>query len=244
MTPPPASATEEVPPCRHKTKRMTRSHWPPKQTQKAWSASPKPSPVFSKARVVSIIGAHTFAMVCNRKDTQLFTLSFSPKPIEINSLESSAKVDTADSDLSSIPSEYHEFKPLFSKREAEKLPPHQFYDHSIPLEPGTTPPHGSIYSMSPLELETLRKYVEENLNKGFIRHSQSPCGVPVLFVKKSDGTLRLCVDYPGLNKITTKNRYPLPLIGEMLDPISRAKFFTKMDVQDGYNCLCMAVGEE
>ena len=99
-------------------------------------------------------------------------------------------------------------------------------------------------SMSPLELETLHKYVEENLNKGFICHSQSPSGAPVLFIKKSDGTLRLCVDYCGLNKITTKNRYPLPLIGEMLDRISCTKFFTKMDVRDGYNCLCMAVGEE
>jgi hypothetical protein len=106
------------------------------------------------------------------------------------------------------------------------------------------PPHGSIYSMSPLEWETLRKYVEENLNKGFIHHSQSPCSAPILFVKKSDGTLQLCVDSRGLNKITTKNPYPLPLIGEMLDRISRAKFFTKMDVRDGYNCLCMAIGEE
>src|SRR6202048_1944245 len=98
--------------------------------------------------------------------------------------------------------------------------------------------------MSPTELEVLRKYIDENLKKGFIRHSQSSCGAPILFVKKADGTLRLCVDYRALNKITTKNRYPLPLIGELLDRISRAKYFTKFDVRDGYHRLRMATGEE
>ena len=175
---------------------------------------------------------------------QLFTLSFTPESMGLNSVSPTAKDDTADPDLSSVPSEYHEFQPLFSKKEAEKLPPHHSYDHAVPLESGATPPYGSIYSMSPLELETLGKYIEENLGKGFIHHSQSPCSAPVLFVKKSDGTLRLCVDYHGLNKITTKNRYPLPLIGEMLGRISHAKFFTKMDIWDGYNRLRMAVGEE
>ena len=100
-----------------------------------------------------------------------------------------------------IPPEYHEFADLFSETEAKKLPPHRPYDHQIHLEPGTTPPFGTIYSLSPTELETLRKYIEDNLNKGFIRHSQAPCGAPVLFVKKADGTLRLCVDYRSLNKI-------------------------------------------
>ena len=175
---------------------------------------------------------------------QLFTLSFSPESMGLNSLRLSTKDDTADPDLSSVPSEYHNFQSLFSKKEAEKLPPHRSYDHTILLESGKTPPYGSIYSMSPLELETLWKYIEENLNKGFICHSQSPCGVPVLFVKKSDGTLRLCMDYHSLNKITTKNRYPFSLTGKILHRISRTKFFTKMDVRDGYNHLHMAIGEE
>ena len=140
---------------------------------------------------------------------------------------------TNDPDPSTIPEEYHEFADLFSKSESEKLPPHRSYDHTIPLEPGTTPPFGPIYSMSPKELETLKDYGETNLQKGYIKHSQSPCGAPVLFVKKADGMLRLCVDYRGLNKITTKNRYPLLLIGELLDRISHAKYFTKFDVHDG-----------
>jgi len=159
-------------------------------------------------------------------------------------LASASLVTEREPDLSLIPPEYHEFADLFSETEAKKLPPHRPYDHQIPLEPGTTPPFGTIYSLSPTELETLRKYIEDNLNKGFIRHSQAPCGAPVLFVKKADGSLRLCVDYRGLNKILRKNRYPLPLIGELLDRISRAKYFTKMDVRDGYHRLRIATGEE
>ena len=194
-----------------------------------------------RAPPVSLVSPHAFAMLCNQPGTQLFVMSIA-QTVEL----ASAKTDVTlqDPDLSTIPPEYHEFADLFSKKEADVLPPHRSYDHQIPLEPGTTPPFGSIYSMSPVELEVLRKYIGENLRKGFIRHSQSSCGAPVLFVKKADGSLRLCVDYRGLNKITTKNRYPLPLIGEMLDRISRAKYFTKFDIRDGYNRLRMAEGEE
>src|ERR1700694_3309650 len=110
--------------------------------------------------------------------------------------------------------------------------------------PSVMPLFETIYPMSSTELEALRKYVEENLAKGFLRHSQSPCRAPVLFVKKSDGTLRLCVNYRGLNKITIKTRYLLSLIAELLDYISRTKYFTKFDVQDGYNWLCVTSGEE
>jgi hypothetical protein len=109
---------------------------------------------------------------------------------------------------------------LFSKKEVDKMPPHKSYDHKINLMAGTEPPFSPIYKLSPIELETLRNYVEENLKKEFIRHSQSQCTASIVFVKKKDGSLRICVDYRGLNKITVKNRYPLPLIGEMLDHIS------------------------
>ena len=90
----------------------------------------------------------------------------------------------------------------------------------------------------------VRTYITENLREGFIRRSQSPCGAPIVFTKKVDRTLRLCVDYRGLNKITIKNRYPLQLIGKLLERISRAKYFTKFDVRDGYNQLRIASGEE
>ena len=130
--------------------------------------------------------------------------------------------DEDDPDLTKIPAEYHEFAKVFSKEEADKLPEHCHYDHTIPLQEGTTPPFGPIYNLAPAELEVLRKYVDDNLRKQFIRHSQSPAAAPILFVKKPDGTLRLCVDYRGLNRITIKNRYPLPLVGEMVHEIRHA----------------------
>src|SRR5579859_4116609 len=101
------------------------------------------------------------------------------------------------------------------------------------IDPNAMPPAGTVYPItSPLELETLRQYCIENLNKGYIRHSQSPCGAPILFVKQSDGTLHICVDYRGLNELTKKNRYPLPQIGNLLYRLTHTKFFTKLDVRD------------
>ncbi|SOV05551.1 uncharacterized protein UDID_18456 [Ustilago sp. UG-2017a] len=101
-----------------------------------------------------------------------------------------------------IPQEYHQYLDVFSRVKADKLLPHRTYDHQIPLEEGKSPPFGPIYSLSEHELKTLREYLEENLAKGFISPSDSPAASPILFVKKKDGSLRLCVDYRGLNRIT------------------------------------------
>jgi hypothetical protein len=98
--------------------------------------------------------------------------------------------------------------------------------------------------LSRTELEALRKWLEENLSKGFIRVSSSPAGAPILFVKKGDGSLRLCVDYRGLNEGTIKNRYPLPLLHETLLRLQKAKYFTKLDIHGAYNLVRMAEGEE
>jgi hypothetical protein len=94
-----------------------------------------------------------------------------------------------------IPPEYHKFPPLFSEVKANKLPPHHLYDHRIPLKEGFTPAFGPIYSLSRTELEALKKWLDENLSKGFIRASSSPAGAPILFVKKSNESLCFCVDY-------------------------------------------------
>lgn len=101
---------------------------------------------------------------------------------------------------------------------AAELPEHTgINDHAIDLIDGQQPPYGPIYSLGPEGLETLKTYIETNLANVFIRPSKSPAGAPILFVKKPDGSLWLCVDYRGLNNLTIKNRYPLPLIGESLD---------------------------
>lgn len=143
-----------------------------------------------------------------------------------------------------VPSQYHKYLDVFSKQGADTLPPHRSFDHTIPLEPNTQPPYGPIYSLSEPELKALRDYLDENLAKGFVRPSSSPAGAPILFVNKKDGGLRLCVDYRGLNKVTIKNRYPLPLISEMIDRFRNAKVFSKIDLRGAYNLVRIAAGEE
>lgn len=147
-------------------------------------------------------------------------------------------------DLCAVPKIYHQYADVFSKQNADKLPPHRPYDHHIPLKDGTTPPFGPIYSLSEVELKTLKEYLDENLEKGFIRPSESPAAAPILFVKKKDGTLRLCVDYRRINNITIKNRYPLPLIPELLDRLKSATIFSKIDLRGAYNLLRIAEGDE
>lgn len=115
------------------------------------------------------------------------------------------------------------------------LPPKRAVDHSIDIEPGHSVPLRGIYPLSSIELEELRKQIDELMQKGFIRPSVSPFGAPILFVKKKSGELRMCVDYRMLNKITLKNRYPLPRIDEMLDRLNGARYFTKIDLASGYH---------
>ena len=197
---------------------------------------PPPAPSTKRAPKVSLINAVAFHHCLKMPDIQLYRFHIS----EITS----TPAEEGDPDLTKIPPEYHEFAKVFSKEESDKLPEHCPYDHTIPLQDGTAPPFGPIYNLSPAELEYLRKYIDENLSKNFLRHSQSPAAAPILFVKKPDGSLRLCVDYRGLNRITIKNRYPLPLIGELFGRLGKAKYFSKFDMRDGYNRLRIARGEE
>lgn len=119
-----------------------------------------------------------------------------------------------------IPQEYRDLAEVFSEKKANKLPSHRGrLDHSITLEEGFKPAYGPIYNLSETELSVLKSYIEEYLAKGYIRPSTSPFGASVLFVKKKDGSRRLCVDYRALNRMTVKNRCPLPLITELLDRV-------------------------
>jgi len=141
---------------------------------------------------VTLIGAAAFALVCNQPGTELAFLSISKlQNVELSAQDVDTATKEADVDLSSIPPEYQEFANLFHKEEADKLPPHQPYNHTIPLEQGKTPPFGPIYKCSPGELDAIRKYIHENMQKGFICHSQSPCGAPIVFAQKKDGLRQL-----------------------------------------------------
>ena len=115
-------------------------------------------------------------------------------------------------------------------------------DQSIKLQDTTRePPHRPIFHLSPDELEVLKEKIDELLLKGFIRPSDSPYGAPVLFAKKPDGTLRMCIDYRALNANTIKDKTPLPYIPEMRDRLTGSTIFTCFDLRDGFYNLRMAL---
>ena len=117
------------------------------------------------------------------------------------------------------------------------MPPDRDIDFCIDLEPGTRPISIPPYRMAPAELRELKAQLQELLSKGFIRPSASPWGAPVLFVKKKDGSFRMCIDYRQLNKVTIKNKYPLPRIDDLFDQLQGACIFSKIDLRYGYHQL-------
>ncbi len=117
-------------------------------------------------------------------------------------------------------------------------------EHTIELIEGKQLPYEPIYALSPVELETLKTYIETHLKTGFIRPSKSPASALILFDKKPDGSLCLCVDYQGLNNLTIKNWYPLPLISEVLDRLGQAKPFTQLDLTSAYHQMRIREGDE
>ena len=184
------------------------------------------------------INAAIFSLLAAKPDHQVFSVSL--RNIE-QVLKPKKYVDSA----TLLPAQYHKFLDIFSKDDADKLPPlHPGVDHKIKMEPGTQALSGPLYSMSREELEVLKKYLTENLNKGFIQVSSSPAATPVLFVKKPGGGLCFCVDYRALNTITIKNCYSLPLMQEMLDQLCKAVWYTKLDIVGVFNLIQMKEGEE
>ena len=117
------------------------------------------------------------------------------------------------------------------------LPPRRVVAFGIELHPDTSPISMTPHRMEPVELQELRVQLQELLDKGFIRPSTSPWGTPVLFAKKKDKTLRLCIDYRQLNRVTIKNQYPLPRIDDLFDQLRGARVYSKIDLCTGYHRL-------
>jgi hypothetical protein len=197
-----------------------------------------PSPNLPDIRMVS---SYTFKKLSRDLDIFEFLIPDTvPNFCEFTTLNT----DSTALPTKSTPSCYHDYIDVFSETNASVLPDHRPYDLSIDLHPGSTPSFGPIYNLSEPELQTLKDYISDMLKKGFIRPSQSPAGSPVLFVKKKDGSLRLCVDYRRLNSDTVKNRYPLPLVSSLLDRLRHAKVFSKIDLRGAYNLLRIRKGDE
>ena len=127
----------------------------------------------------------------------------------------------------SIPTEYSDFANVFSPKLASELAKHTgINDHAINLVDDWQPPYGPIYSLGLVELETLKTYIETNLANGFIKPSKSPARAPIFLDKKPNSSLQLYVDYQGLNNLTIKNQYLLFLVGNSLDRLGQARWFT------------------
>ncbi len=133
-----------------------------------------------------------------------------------------------------------EFADVFPDKLPPGLPPKRSVDHHIDLEEGAVPSSRPDYKKSLPEYDEMQRQIKEMIERGEIRPSVSPYGAPVLFVKKPDGSLRMCIDYRALNKQTVQNRYPLPRIEEMLDRLGKAKYFSKLDLRSGFNQIRVA----
>ena len=143
-----------------------------------------------------------------------------------------------------VPKEFHEYLDVFSEEKAARFPEPRTWDHKIEMKDTFIPKSFKTYNLTPQEQIELDKFLKDNLDKGYIRPSQSPMASPFFFVDKKDGKLRPCQDYRYLNEHTVKNAYPLPLISELLDKLKGARRFTKLDVRWGYNNVRIREGDQ
>lgn len=178
------------------------------------------------------LGSVQFAMV----------LQMGPEPASLESQQRSSSAE--DGAAGPVPNYAEEYPDLFHPDKLDALPEHSALEHRIELEGDAPPPWGPIYPLSAKELEVLREYLHDAEAKGWIRPSTSPAGAPILFVPKKGGKLRLCVDYRALNRLTRKDRTPLPLISEILDRLSSAEIYTKLDLKDAYHRIRIRAGDE
>jgi hypothetical protein len=162
----------------------------------------------------------------------------------VESGQIASKEEADENPLLGLPSIYHEFSKVFGEEEFKVLPPHRPYDLSIDLKEGAKLHHGPLYSMTELESQTLKKWIDEELAAGKIRRSESEAGAPVMFVKKPDSSLRLVVNYRRLNEVTKKNVYPLPRQDDLMAQLQGATIFTKLDLRWGYNNVRIREGDE
>ena len=172
----------------------------------------------------NMLTSKQFVRLARKKKSVCYHMHLKPK--------NNDKEEDKDKDIKKILAKY---KDVFPENLPPGLPPKRDVEMTIKLEEGAKPKIGPIYKLSVLELTEMKKQVEEALANGFIRPIVSPWGSPVLFTKKKDGQLRMCIDYRALNKQTIRNQVPLPRIDEVWDQLSGAKYFSTIDLRTGYH---------
>ena len=180
---------------------------------------------------MELIGKHEFAKAALDENSETFVVHVAaieaPEPAVHPSRALLLAALQQDKALTETSLDYTDYTDVFSFDLAIKLPENtSINEHAIELVGGKSSPYGPIYSLSRVELETVKTYIETHLKTGFIPSSESLACTPIFFDKKSDYCLRWSVNYRDLNNLIIRNRYPLPLIGESLDRLSRAKRFT------------------
>ena len=169
-------------------------------------------------------------------NAMFFVLLYKENFLSTNDLPS-----TFPSDVFDVLQKYED---VFPKEVPPGLPPKRGIEHQIDLVPGAPLPIRAPYRTNPEETKEIQRQVQELINKGYVKESLSPCVVPVLLVPKKDGSWRMCVDCRAINNITIRYRHPIPRLDDMLDELSGAIIFTKIDLRSGYYQIRMREGDE
>lgn len=220
-----------------------------KQVQK-----PQPRTICNPTEIVDIamIGPAPFHRHLRKKGSEAFITSLAEidRVIEEKQGEPTEATELEEEELVQhlLPKRYQEYADVFSKTASDQLPPRRPNDYKIGIDGGKTADsavgYSPLYKQSAEELEAARSYILDNLGKGFIVPSAAPFASPILMARKPGGGLRFCVDYRKLNAITRKDRYPLPLVDELMERLSGAKIFTKLDIRQGFHRIRLDPGSE
>lgn len=160
----------------------------------------------------------------------------------VSSQPTAASLDSPD--LVGVPRIYQDLREVFCKDRARSLPPHRPYDCAIDLLPGAPLPSSRLYSISQPERDAMERYITESLAAGLIRPSSSLVPAGFFFVDKKDKSLCPCIDYRGLNQITVKNKYPLPLLSSAFELLQGMTVFSKLDLRNAYHLVRIREGDE
>ena len=208
-------------------------------------------------KCIKLMGKKEFAATALDPERETFVIYVASLNFNVLPSSSSLELDVypfrrpqisgliAEEALMKVPVEYSDFADVFTPDLVSKLSEYSgINNYVIKLIDSQQPPYRLIYSLEPVELETLKAYIETNLTNEFITLSNSPAGAPILFDRKSDGSFQLYVDYQSLNNLTIENQYPLPLTGELLDWLERAKQLIQLNFTSAYHWMRIREGDK